>query len=49
MSALETLLEALKVYEIEVLSIKGAHVKLQKNYEVQVEQNKLYKLMMMDT
>jgi len=44
MSALETLLEALKVYEIEVLSIKGAHVKLQKNYEVQVELNKLYKL-----
>ncbi len=44
MTALETLLEVLKVYEIEVLSIDDTHVKLQKNYEVQVEQNKLYKL-----
>lgn len=44
MTALETLLEALKGYAIEVLSIEGTHVKLQKNYEVEVGKNKLYKL-----
>ena len=44
MRALETLLEALKVYEIEVISIEGTHVKLQNNYEIEVEKNKLYKL-----
>ena len=35
---------ALKVYEIEVIAIKGNRVKLQNNYEVEVERNKLYKL-----
>ena len=44
MTALETLLEALKVYEIEVIAIEGNRVKLQHNYEVEVEKNKLYKL-----
>lgn len=44
MTALETLLQALKVYEIEVIAIEGNHVKLQNNYEVEVEKNKLYKL-----
>jgi hypothetical protein len=44
MSSLEILLDALKVYNIEVLSIDGTHVKLQNNYEVEVEKNKLYKL-----
>jgi hypothetical protein len=44
MTALETLLEALKVYEIEVLALEGTHVKLQNNYEIEVERNKLYKL-----
>ena len=44
MTALETLLEALKVYEIEVIAIEGNHVKLQNNNEVEVEKNKLYKL-----
>jgi hypothetical protein len=44
MTALETLPEVLKVYEIEVISIEGSHVKLQNNYEVEVEKNKLYKL-----
>ncbi|MGK2863057.1 MAG: hypothetical protein ACSLE0_14070, partial [Chitinophagaceae bacterium] len=44
MKALEVLLEALKVYEIEVISIEGNRVKLQNNYEVEVEKNKLYKL-----
>ncbi len=44
MTALETLLEALKVYEIEGIVIEGTHVKLQNNYEVEVEKNELYKL-----
>ena len=42
MTALETLLEALKVYEIEVIAVEGNRVKLQNNYEV--EKNKIYKL-----
>jgi hypothetical protein len=44
MTALETLLEALKIYEIEVIAIEGNRVKLQNNYEVEIEKNKLYKL-----
>ena len=44
MTSLEILLEALKVYEIEVITIEGNRVKLQNNYEVEVEKNKLYKL-----
>ncbi len=44
MPSLEILLEALKVYEIEVIAIEGNRVKLQNNYEVEVEKNKLYKL-----
>ncbi len=44
MTSLEILLEALKVYEIEVIAIEGNKVKLQKNFEVEVEKNKLYKL-----
>ena len=44
MTALETLLEALKLYEIEVIVVEGNHVKLQNNYEIEVEKNKLYKL-----
>lgn len=42
--ALETLLEALKVYEIEIVSVEGKHVKVQDNYEIEVEANGLYKL-----
>ncbi len=44
MSSLEILIEALKVYEIEIVAIDGNHVKLQNNYEVEVEKNNLYKL-----
>ena len=44
MTSLEILLEALKVYEIEIVAIEGTHVKLQNNYEIEVEKNKLYKL-----
>ena len=44
MTSLEILLEALKVSEIEVIAIEGNRVKLQNNYEVEVEKNKMYKL-----
>lgn len=44
MTALEILLEALKFYEIEVTSMNGKHVKLQNNFEIEVEANGLYKL-----
>lgn len=44
MTSLGILLEALKVYEIEVIAVEGNRVKLQNNYEVEVEKNKLYKL-----
>lgn len=44
MTALQTLLEALKFYQIEVLFINGNHVKVQNNFEVEVEANGLYKL-----
>ena len=45
MTSLEILLNALKAYEIEVVSIEGNVVKLQNNYSVEVEKNKLYKLL----
>ncbi len=45
MIAQENLLEALKVYQIEILSIEGNHVKVQNNYEIEVESNGLYKLL----
>ncbi|HRI20983.1 MAG TPA: hypothetical protein PLA68_08510 [Panacibacter sp.] len=38
-------LEAFKIYEIEVTGIEGNRVKLQKNYEVEVQKNKLFKRM----
>lgn len=44
MTSLEILLEALKVYEIEVIAIDGNRVKLKNNYMVEVEKNKLFKL-----
>ena len=44
MTSLAILLEALKVYEIEVIATAGNRVKLQNNYEIEVEKNKLYKL-----
>ncbi len=45
MTAQENLLEALKVYEIEILSVEGNHVKVQNNFEIEVETNGLYKLL----
>lgn len=44
MKSKEKLLEALKFYEIQIISINGNHVKVQNNYEIEVEPNKLYKL-----
>lgn len=40
----ETLLEALAFYSINVLSIEGNHVKVQNNFEIEVEPNGMYKL-----
>jgi hypothetical protein len=45
MTALEILLEALKVYEIKIVSVSSNHIKVQGNYEVEVEANGLYKLL----
>jgi hypothetical protein len=45
MTALEMLLEALKFYEIEVISVNNNHVKIQNNYEIEVEANGIYKLL----
>ena len=45
MIAQENLLEALKVYQIEILSVEGNHVKVQNNFEIEVESNGLYKLL----
>ena len=44
-AALEILLEALKVYEIRVISVTDNHVKAQNSYEIEVEENGLYKLL----
>ena len=44
MAALEILLEALKFYQIEIVSVDGNLVKVQNNYEIEVEPNGLYKL-----
>jgi DNA repair exonuclease SbcCD nuclease subunit len=45
MTAQEILLDALKRYKIEVLAINGNHIKLQHNFEVEVEANGVYKLL----
>jgi hypothetical protein len=45
MEALNILLEALAFYNIEVLSVTGRMVKVQSNYEIEVEANGLYKLL----
>jgi len=45
MTALEILLGALQFYEIEVLSVNRNHVKVQNNYEIEVEANGVYKLL----
>jgi hypothetical protein len=41
---METLLEALYFYKIEVLTIDGNTVRVQNGYEVEVESNGMYKL-----
>ena len=45
MTALQILLEALQFYKIEILAVNENHVKVQNNYEVEVEANGLYKLL----
>jgi hypothetical protein len=44
MTALETLLEALQFYGIEIISVNGNHVILQNKFGIEVETNGLYKL-----
>ncbi len=44
MTRMETLLAAFKTYNIEVLSVYDAHVQLEKDYEIEVEENGMYKL-----
>jgi len=45
MTPLEILLDALAFYRIEILSVTGQHVKVQNNFEIEVEANGLYKLL----
>ncbi len=45
MTTLELLLEALKFYEIEVTSVNGNIVKVQHNFEIEVEANGMFKLL----
>ncbi len=45
MNPLDNLLHALKTSGIEVLSVDGNHVKLERNYEVEVETNGMLKLL----
>ena len=45
MTAQEILLEALKFYEIEIISVNGNRVKIQNYFEIEVEANGLYKLL----
>jgi hypothetical protein len=44
MTPQEILLEALKFYEIKIVSEKDNHVKIQNKFEIEVEDNGLYKL-----
>jgi len=45
MSPLEILLDALQFYEIEIVSVKGNHVRAGLTFEIEVEKNGLYKLL----
>ena len=45
MTSQEILLAALKTHGIEVISVKGNHVIVQNNYEIEVEANGVYKLL----
>jgi hypothetical protein len=44
MTPQEMLLEALDFYTIEIISINGNRIKVQNNFEIEVESNGLYKL-----
>ena len=43
--SIETLLDCLRHYEIEVLATQGQTVRVAKGYEIEVEANGLYKLL----
>ena len=44
MTAFEILQEALRFYEIKILSVEGTHVKIQNKFEIETEAGDLYKL-----
>ncbi len=44
MTSLEILLDALEFYKIEIISTIDNRVKVQNNFEIEVESNGLYKL-----
>jgi hypothetical protein len=44
MTIMETILQTLKAYGIEILSVNGNQIRLGHNYEVEVESNGMFKL-----
>ena len=44
MTARQIVLDALKFYEIEVISVSGNYIKVQNNFEIEVGTSRLYKL-----
>ena len=44
MTTMETILQTLRAYGIEILSVNGNQIKLGHNYEVEVESNGMFKL-----
>ncbi|MBS1667963.1 MAG: hypothetical protein JST58_11360 [Bacteroidetes bacterium] len=45
MTPLEILLDALRFYEIEIVSVNGNQVRAGNTFEIEVEKNGLYKLL----
>ena len=45
MDQLSALLNTLKEYQLEVISVTDNHVKVAKNYEIEIEANGIYKLL----
>ena len=45
MTPQETLIAALQFYEIEIVEVNDNHIKVQHNFEIEVEANGIYKLL----
>jgi hypothetical protein len=45
MTAQDILMVALNFYEIKIVSVANSHIALQNNFEVEIEQNGIYKLL----